>query len=123
MCVRIRIFEDLFNIAAGIFENVFGTARMVLNEIGDIVDLVANGDIARVPRIVLFDLSTGEGWKRTSRHLIEAAVGGLESTREGDCKTTGEEGARAGVLLVDDREKRKRMETQGECRIRKSGKS
>lgn len=47
MCVRIRVFEDLFDISAGIFENVFGTARMILNKVGDIVDLAANCDIAR----------------------------------------------------------------------------
>jgi hypothetical protein len=82
MCVRIRIFEDLFDVTASIFENVFGTARMILNKVGNVVDLVANGDIARVPRVVLFDLSTGEGWKCTSRHLVEAAVGGLESSSE-----------------------------------------
>jgi hypothetical protein len=81
MSVRIRIFQDLFDIAAGIFENVFGTARMILNKVGNVVDLIADSDIARVPRVVLFDLGTGEGWKCTSRHLVEAAVGGLGSRR------------------------------------------
>jgi len=62
VCMGIRIFEDLFDIAAGVFENIFGTARVILNEIGDIVDLVADGDVARVTRVMRFDLSASESW-------------------------------------------------------------
>lgn len=69
VCVRIRIFEDRFDIAAGPVEDVFGTAGMVLDKVGDIVDLVANSNIARIPRVVRFDLCAGEGWKSSSRHL------------------------------------------------------
>lgn len=62
VCMRIRIFKDLFDIATGVFENIFGTARMILNKIGDIVDLVADGDIAGVTRVMRFDLSASESW-------------------------------------------------------------
>ena len=62
VCMRIRIFEDLFDVAAGVFENIFGTARMILNKIGDIVDLVADGDISGVTRVMRFHLSASESW-------------------------------------------------------------
>ena len=109
VCMRIRILQDLFDIAAGIFENVFGTARMILDEVGDIVDLVADSDITGVPRVVLFDLGTGEGWKCTSRHSCSSSGRNFRVERC-DWRTRGEAGTQGEVLFVDDGEKRRKDE-------------
>jgi len=71
--VGIRILEDVFDIAAGVVEDKISAAGVIIGEIGHIVDLVANGDVAGSLGVVCFDLGTGEGWKGSRRH-VEAAV-------------------------------------------------
>lgn len=71
--VGIRILEDLFDIAAGVVEDKISAAGVIIGEIGHIIDLVANGDVAGSLGVVCFDLGTGKGWKGSRRH-VEAAV-------------------------------------------------
>lgn len=62
------VAENLFDVFAGVFEDKVGTARMILCEIGHIVDFVVNGDIARFAGVVGFNLGAGEGWQGAGWH-------------------------------------------------------
>lgn len=69
MGMRSRVLEDLFDIATGVVEDEIGTARMVVGELGHIVNFVADSDIARLLGVVRLDLSARKGWERSSRHV------------------------------------------------------
>lgn len=66
--VRNAILQDVFDVLATVFEDQVAATRVIINEVRDIEDFGADGNIAGLLGIVRFDLSTGEGGKGTSRH-------------------------------------------------------
>jgi hypothetical protein len=88
MCVRDLVLQNGFYVLASVFQDELGTTGMALKEVGDIVDLGANGDIARLFVVVLAHLggrnrrkgATGHGGG--CRHELYSKGGRFFAVRE-----------------------------------------
>ena len=70
MHVRFFIFHYLFDILTGVFENEIGAAGMVFNEIGHVVDIDTDSDIAGLGGVTFRDGGRGQCGKFGGRHCV-----------------------------------------------------
>lgn len=69
VCVGSFILQNGGDVLASIFKNQFGATGMAVEEVGDIVDIAANGNKAGLGRIMRLDIGAREGRKDSRRHV------------------------------------------------------
>jgi len=71
MFMRDLVLQDCIDILSTVFENKVCAAWMRINEVGDIVDLLAHRHIAGFRGVSGFDFGPQQGRKGPSRHVDE----------------------------------------------------